>query len=121
MHWKGDPSDTAGIYGVIGKAIAALAGPDVRVIFCPDLQKANEFDPMLLPTLSGGDPLSLCDGPTFAPVLEAQTDDVQMEAAIMEARSRWPEFVAPFNQRDPRSEQPFIIKASFRDGEALGG
>ncbi len=117
VSWKGDPADTAGIYDVIGKAIAALAGPDARVIFCPELQKANEFDPMLLPALSGGDPLGLFDGPTFAPVLESKSDDEQMEAAIAEARNRWPEFVDHFNRRDPEADQPFIIKAPFRAGE----
>ena len=44
-------------------------------------------------------------------------DNEQMEAAVAEARSRWPEFVALFQKRDPASDRPFIIKAPFTDRE----
>jgi uncharacterized protein YegJ (DUF2314 family) len=113
LTWLDGPEDPARIYGMIGKILAALAGPDVRVVFAPELQRANEFDPILLPRLSGGDPLALFEDPTFAPVLRTRTDDEQMEAAVEEARRRWPEFVRLFTQRDPASERPYIVKAPF--------
>ena len=31
--------------------------------------------------------------------------------------SLWPEFVALFEQRDPASDRPFIVKAPFSEGE----
>jgi uncharacterized protein YegJ (DUF2314 family) len=116
VSWLDGPPDHTRIYDVLGKILAALAGPDVRVVFSPELGRANEFDPMLLPRLSGGDPLGLFEDPTFAPVLQAPSDDEQMEAAIAEARARWPEFVAAFNQHDPASGRPFIVKAPFTSG-----
>lgn len=117
VSWLDGPPDRTRIYDVLGKIIAALAGPDVRVIFSPELGRANEFDPMLLSQLSGGDPMALFEDPTFAPVLQAPSEDEQMEAAIAEARARWPEFVNAFNQRDPSSESPFIVKSPFTSGD----
>lgn len=113
--------DTAGIeqaYDIIGKTIAALVGPDVLGIFSPELGRLNEFDPMLIPVLAGGSPLSLFEGSTFAPVIETESDDEQMEAAIAEARRRWPEFVESFQRSGPSNDVPFLVKAPFTaDGE----
>lgn len=116
-YWRDGEHDTNRIYDVIGKAAAALAGPDVLAIVCPKLMRANEFDPLLLPQVSGGDPLAIFEGPTFAPMLHSRPDDEQMEAAVAEARRRWPEFVSQFERRDPGSDQPFIIKAPFGNGD----
>jgi uncharacterized protein YegJ (DUF2314 family) len=117
LTWLEGPPDRARIYDMIGKVVAALAGPDVRVVFSPELERANEFDLSLLPRLAGGDPLALFKEPTFAPVINASDDDEKMQAAIHEARRRWPEFVGYFNARDPGSERPFIVKAPFTCGE----
>jgi uncharacterized protein YegJ (DUF2314 family) len=117
LTWLDGKPDPVRIYGMIGKILAALAGPDVLVLYSPELGRANEFDPILLPRLTGGDPLALFEDPTFAPVLHARTDDEQMEAAVAEARRRWPEFAALFESRDPASERPFIVKAPFTSGD----
>ncbi len=115
LKWMDGPPDPRRVYGVIGKCLAALAGPDVRAVFCPELQRCNEFDPSLLPALSSGDPLSLFENPTFAAVLQVKDDDEQMEAAVAEARARWPEFCKLFQRRDPSSDRPFIVKAPFTE------
>lgn len=113
LTWLDGPEDPARIYAAIGRILAALAGPDVRAVFAPEIGRANEFDPMILPRLSGGDPLALFEDPTFAPVLRAGNDDEQMEAAVDEARRRWPEFVRLFSRRDPASDRPYLVKAPF--------
>lgn len=117
LKWQDGEPDPAKVYGMIGKILAALAGPDVLVVYSPELGRANEFDPILLPRLTGGDPLALFENPTFAPVLNARSGDGLMEAATAEARRRWPEFVTLFEARDPASERPFIVKAPFTSGD----
>lgn len=105
-------------YAVLGRVIAALAGPDVRVVLAPELGRANEFDPMLLPRLSGGNPIEVFDEPTYAPVIDHEGDSALMDDAIEEARRRWPEFVARFNSHSPgEGDKPFIVKYPFSDEE----
>jgi uncharacterized protein YegJ (DUF2314 family) len=114
---KGGTFDRKKVYALIGKCLAALAGPDVRAVACPELRRCNEFDPAMIPVLSGGDPLSLFDAPSFAPVFQIGDDDEQMEAAVEEARRRWPEFVSLFLKRGQGSDRPFIVKAPFTSGD----
>jgi uncharacterized protein YegJ (DUF2314 family) len=47
--------------------------------------------------------------------LAVDRDDPRFQAAVAEARRRWPEFVAAFARREP--ETPFLIKAPFSDGD----
>ena len=49
------------------------------------------------------------------PVMGVAADDPLMLASVAEARRRWPEFVAEFEQRSP--EQMFAMKAEFSEGE----
>jgi uncharacterized protein YegJ (DUF2314 family) len=117
LNWHAEVIDPAEVYAEIGKIMAALAGPDVLAILCPELKRCNEFDPSLLPILRGGDPRRLFENPTFAPVLIIKPEDEQMEAATAEARARWPEFLALWAQRDLASKRPFVVKAPFAEGE----
>lgn len=118
LRWHDEAADPAAAYDVIGKAMAALAGPDVLAVFAPEINRLNVFDAGILPVLSGGTPLKLFEDPTFSPVLGAADDDEQMDAAIAEARNRWPEFVAHFQKRDPSDGSPCLVKAPFNcDGE----
>ncbi len=112
LRWIG-PEDRTAIYAVIGKALAALAGPDVLAVNAPELGRCNEFEPSIIERLASGDPLSIFDDPTHAPVLNIEGDDPQMKAAVTEARRRWPEFAGYFAQRDASEDRPFIIKAPF--------
>jgi len=112
LQWSG-PDDRTGAYAVIGKALAALAGPDVLAINAPELGRCNEFDPGLIEQLAGGDPLAIFEHPTHAPIFNIGSSDPEMVAATQTARRRWPEFAALFSQRDPASEAPFIVKAPF--------
>lgn len=50
------------------------------------------------------------------PVIDTEEDDAEMNAAITEARRRWPEFVEAYHGR----ERGFCcVKAKFRDGDAV--
>jgi uncharacterized protein YegJ (DUF2314 family) len=114
VGWEGT-FDRQAVYAVIGKALSVLAGPDVVAIYCPELQRCNEFDPALIAKLAGGNPLDVFEDSTFAPVITIDDEDEQLEAAKEEARRRWPEFVALFKSRDVSKELPFILKAPFSD------
>lgn len=114
VGWDGT-FDRKAVYAVIGKALSVLAGPDVVAIYCPELERCNEFDPALIIQLAGGNPLEIFEDSTFAPVITIDDEDEQLEAAKEEARRRWPEFVALFKDRDTSKELPFILKAPFSD------
>ena len=117
LHWPGPNPQRKEIYTTIGQILATLAGPDVCAICAPELGRCNEFDPVLIERLRGGDPLSIFDAPTHEAVLQVEAEDEDMERAIAEARRRWPEFVAHFGRRIPGSDRPFTVKAAFAEGE----
>ncbi len=111
------PSDRHRAYRVIGKILASLAGPDCLALYSPELQRCNEFDPGLLERLGGENPLNLFEEPTFEPVIEVSDNNPKMAAAVREAVTRWPEFVAAYRaSREPERSQ-FIVKAEFREGK----
>lgn len=110
-------AERARAYRVIGKILAALAGPDCLAVYSPELQRCNEFDPGLLETLGGDHPLELFDEPTFEPVIEVSDNNPKMAAAVKEAVSRWPEFVAAYRKSRATERAQFIVKAEFREGK----
>jgi uncharacterized protein YegJ (DUF2314 family) len=115
-----DPADPATIrqaYRVIGKLLASMAGPDCLAVYCPELQRCNEFDPGLIETLSGPNPLDLFEEPTFEPVIEISENNHRMAAAVREAVTRWPEFVAAFEGSPLADRDRYIVKAEFREGK----
>jgi hypothetical protein len=62
--WHDESADPAAPYRLIGKAIAALAGPDVLAVYAPEINRLNVFDPACLPVLAGDTPLSVFDHPS---------------------------------------------------------
>lgn len=116
MDEEGDPGEAEAAYGTIGRILASMAGPDCLAVYCPGLQRCNEFDPALLEVISGGSPLRLFDEPTFEPVIEISDDNPRMVAAVREAVARWPEFVVAFEASSPADRERFIVKAEFREG-----
>ncbi|HRX53062.1 MAG: DUF2314 domain-containing protein [Verrucomicrobiales bacterium] len=109
-----NPAARRAAYQVISRLMAALAGPDCLALFCPELQRCNEFDPTLLERLNSPDPLSIFDEPTFEPVIEVSADDPRLREAVKEALLRWPEFVTAFRTRTPDDDR-FIAKAEFTE------
>jgi len=101
-------------YPQIANLIAELAGPDCLAIYNPQSRKINVWDSSLEQKLRGPNPLQDFSQPTFVPVTAVESEDPRMEAAVAEARARWPEFVQAFNQRDGRL---FSIKAPITAGD----
>src|SRR5690606_6847411 len=95
-----DPERIREAYQVIGRILAAMGGPDCLAIYCPELQRCNEFDPGLLERLCSSDPVCLFNEPTFEPVIEISDNNPKMAAAVKEAITRWPEFVTAHSEAD---------------------
>ncbi len=102
-------------YQTIGKVIAELAGPDCLGILCPQYGKFNIYDPSLEETLRGENPLDAFKQMPLLPVIHVADDDPAMQAAVAEARSRWPEFKQAFSERT--EGQTFSVKAPITQGE----
>ncbi len=102
-------------YRVIGRILAAMGGPDCLAIYCPELQRCNEFDPGLLERLCGSDPVNLFNEPTFEPVIEISDNNPRMAAAVKEAITRWPEFVEAYTSSGSGEKDRYIAKAEFRE------
>lgn len=112
-----DPDEIVEAYRVIGKILATLAGPDCLAVYCPELQRCNEFDLSLIDSLTSEDPLSIFDEPTFEPIIEISDNNPRMAAAVEEATQRWPEFVQAFKARTEFNSESYIVKAEFREGK----
>lgn len=103
-------------YRVIGKILATLAGPDCLAIYCPELQRCNEFDLSLIDILTGSNPLAIFEEPTFEPIIEISDNNPKMAEAVKEAVKRWPEFLEAFEKRADPLDENYIVKAEFREG-----
>ena len=110
-----DPEVARHAYAVIGKILSSMAGPDCLAIYCPEMQRCNEFDLSLIEVLASGEPLQIFEEPTFEPIIEVADDDPRMAAAVEEAIERWPEFVREFNNREEADSEKYIIKAEFTE------
>jgi uncharacterized protein YegJ (DUF2314 family) len=117
-HFGDPPSETEKpeIYAAIGRLVAEFANEDCVALYSPELGHCNEYSPDLLPILRSDKPLAVFDEPTNAPIVELDGDDPRMIAAVEQAKRRWPEFMAAFENR-PSGETPFAVKARFVDGD----
>lgn len=116
MDGPESPEKKAEAYYTIAQILSSLAGPDVLAIYCPELQRCNEFDLSLIDALSSPNPLALFEEPTFEPIIEISDNNPRMAAAVAEAIKRWPEFVEAFQERADPTDESYIIKAEFREG-----
>jgi uncharacterized protein YegJ (DUF2314 family) len=117
MLGEAEGEELAEAYGYIGKLLAALADTDCLAIYSPATTRLNVYDAALEEQLRGPDPLKVFAEPTFVPVINVPDDDPRMEAAVKEARERWPEFVAAFEAR--QEGQHFAVKSRFSEGEEV--
>lgn len=104
-------------YGQIGRVLAMLAGDDTLAVVCPESGQIVPYDDELDSLLRSGDPLEAFGNPANPPVIEIAPDDPRMQAAVAEARERWPEFVAAFENRG--ADERFSVKAPFQDDEHM--
>jgi uncharacterized protein YegJ (DUF2314 family) len=100
----------------IGKLLAALATGDTTAVVWPEKKQIREWDRNVMSKLRADDPLEAFTAvPEKVPVIQISEDDPRMEAAVAEARRRWPEFVKAFALRQPG--QMFAVKVPIRDDE----
>jgi len=112
IHDSAQPPES--VYPQIAKLVAELAPPDALAIYEPETGKITPWDESLEAALRGPDSLSVFGKPVHPPVIHIDDDDPRMQAAVAEARSRWPEFVEAFNCRDGKS---FSVKAPITSGD----
>lgn len=98
-------------YKLIGQAVAALADDAALAILCPQHRFFNLWSPELARTLCSSHPLEALRQEVKPPVIGV-TETEAIAQATTEARERWPEFVACFQQRNPERDA-FLVKAPF--------
>jgi uncharacterized protein YegJ (DUF2314 family) len=118
LHWFEEGQlDQAHAYRLIGRLLAELADDNCLAVMIPAEGLVFAYDPETEVKLRSEDPqTALCEA-YYAPVLTVSEDDPEMQAAVQQARKRWPEFVAAFEKRNEQEESPFLIKAPFSDNE----
>ncbi len=101
-------------YAMIGKLLAELTDADCLAVYSPQFGTLRAYDEEVPNALRSNDPLSTLREPAHPPVLEVPEDDARLQAAVQEARSRFPEFVRAFEQRNG---EHFSVKGPFTDGK----
>jgi uncharacterized protein YegJ (DUF2314 family) len=107
--FPGDP------YPAIGKLIAEFLDDNCVAVYSPATNQIAVYDSGIEDVLRGEEPLRIFDEFAKLPIVEVAEDDPEMVAAVTEARHRWPEFVAAFENRS--DSQHFAVKAPFAEGE----
>ena len=112
LQWLEDsPDPDAAAYRLVARLLAELADDNVLAVFDPAASQIFVYDPETEQKLRSDNPLAGLRDQYYAPVIRVPDDDPAMLAAVAEARSRWPEFVAAFENRSPDADRPFTIKA----------
>jgi len=111
----GQSPDRTEAYRQIARLVAELAGDDCLAVYCPENGHLNLFDSSLIAGLRGENPLEVFQQITQLPVIQVSDEDPEMQAAVAEARRRWPEFVAAFTNRQP--DHHFAVKAPITQNE----
>lgn len=109
-----DDVEAADVYRIIGEVLGELADDDVVAVFHPETGRIEPWAPELKSVLSGGRPLELFESISYVPVIRVSGDSKEMEAAVAEARRRWPEFVQAFFASNDR--EGFSVKAPVSEG-----
>jgi uncharacterized protein YegJ (DUF2314 family) len=104
---------TAAAYGVIGRLMAELAGPDCLALYSTQHELMMPWNENLPERLRGPKPLDAVMENEQVPVVNRPDDDPEILAAAKEAHRRWPEFVTAFGSGDKACEG-FSVKAPFK-------
>jgi uncharacterized protein YegJ (DUF2314 family) len=105
----GDPYVTA------ARLSAALIDADCLAVCVPAQGRIYVCEETVPDKLRRPAPLAALEQGGLAPVIGVAADDPRLLAAVREARRRWPEFVAAFEQRD--QGQLFSVKVPVREGK----
>lgn len=100
---------------LMGQIVAALNDETTLAVYGFHTQRLNVMDEKLLGMLAEGRGREAMESNTSDAIVGIHNEDELMNAAIEEARTRWPEFVAHFAGRGP--DDAFLIKARFGDDD----
>lgn len=106
-----DPNEERAIYRRLGRLMAELADESCLALYVPETGQLLPFDAELPGRLRGGDVLDALTVNALVDVYQVDGESPEVAAAVAEARRRWPEFVAAFEQREP--DDNFAAKAPF--------
>jgi uncharacterized protein YegJ (DUF2314 family) len=84
-------------------------------VYLPETGHLRPYDGEVKHALRSDRPLKEITKWGEAPVIVIEDDDPRLQAAVAEARRRWPDFLQALNGRSPN--QDFGVKAFFTDGE----
>lgn len=99
-------------YRAIGKLLAALAGSDCLLLYSTESGRLEPFHDDLPRRLEEEGPVQALSQTEHPSVINCESDDPELLAAIAEAERRWPEFVQAFRSNDRHTEH-FSVKAPF--------
>lgn len=105
----GDP------YPAVARLAAALIDDGCLALCVPARRRVYVCEETVPGKLRGPDPISALESGGPAPVVGVAPNDPRLLAAVREARRRWPEFVAAFEQRE--AGQIFSVKVPVREGK----
>lgn len=119
---KEEPADVKQAYQLIGKMAAALAGEDALGIYSPETGEFAPLNDEAIAQLKSDDPLQVFAAPSTAgspgeersDVVTVDPNDPKLKAAQSEAKKRWREFVAAFNEKNGSE---FSVKGRLVEGE----
>lgn len=103
---------------LMGKILIEIADETTVGVFCFHTQRLNPMDETLVEMLQEGRAGEAMNTYTADGVSNVAADDERMIQAIDEARRRWPEFVAAFNNRQA-PDSGFGFKAPFEQGDRV--
>lgn len=105
-------------YRFIGRFLAELADESqCLAVFEPESGLVRPFDSLAEEHLRNDDPLTALRQWQKAPIMYVK--DGTLDDAIAEARARWPEFVAMFEENVDKEGTLFLVKAPFGEGDDI--
>jgi uncharacterized protein YegJ (DUF2314 family) len=102
-------------YPAVARLAAALIDEGCLALCVPALRRVYVCEESVPGKLRGPDPVAALESGGPVPVVGVAANDPRLRAAVREARRRWPEFVAAFEQR--QAGQLFSVKVPVREGK----
>jgi len=100
-------------YRLCGWLMSKLVDSNTLALLIPDQERIYPSGDKLEELLKSDDPFAAVTEEGYAPVVAVDGEDPRMQAAVDEARRRWPEFVAAFETRGPGH---FSVKSPITSG-----
>jgi uncharacterized protein YegJ (DUF2314 family) len=88
-------------YRLCGWLMSKLVDSNTLALLIPDQERIYPSGEKLEELLKSDDPFAAVTEENYAPVVAVDGEDPRMQAAVEEARRRWPEFVTAFESRGP--------------------